>query len=455
MKLLIAAAVVVAMVISALPAQQGPLPPPRPAKPGQEQPGSDRDPVDVLVHLRDEVLRHATRIPNYTCLETVDRDIYQWAGEPPKSCDSILGRRKKAELSVLLKKMRSDRLRLDVLLTSVQEVYSWAGAGKFEDIEIDQLIPEGAMGTGPFATHLLNLFETRNPRFVFDGDASEGGRQLMEFSFTVPLAESHYRIKGHNGWVTTGYSGTLLVDALTSELVKLNVRTDELAPETGQCETDTELKYGKVPLGGIDYLLPLATRQRFIGRDGIEAENQVAFSACHEFRGESTLLVEDHGEGKPKTRPAAPPEPLKLPLGLPISIEILAEIHAAEAAAGDMFEARLKKPILDQRQKLLVAAGARIDGRLMRVELRHANPEYTVAMRLETIEIDGVKHPLSVTPNRRTRDLRTTTKGGLRDRGIEIELPLPSETHYGVYHFSGVNAVIPRGFETQWTTATP
>ena len=94
--------------------------------------------------------------------------------------------------------------------------------------------------------------------------------------------------------IITGYTGTLLVDPRTGGRVRCNVRTEELPPSTGTCETDTSLEYGLVALGGNDYLLPAKTVQTFVGRDGSEDENRIAFASCREYRAASTLTF---GEG--------------------------------------------------------------------------------------------------------------------------------------------------------------
>src|SRR5262249_49272092 len=140
----------------------------------------DDDPIDVLVKVRDKVMAHAERIPNHTCIETIVRDWYpQAVTTPPRSCDDVLGRRKRAGAGSLVKLTTTDRLRLDVTIAGGAEIYSWAGAGKFEDKEIDELVPPGAIGTGPFAATLLGIFEVRDPKFAFEGDISESGRRLM------------------------------------------------------------------------------------------------------------------------------------------------------------------------------------------------------------------------------------------------------------------------------------
>jgi hypothetical protein len=44
---------------------------------------------------------------------------------------------------------------------------------------------------------------------------------------------------------------------------------------------------------------------------------------------------------------------------------------------------------------------------------------------------------------------------GLRQRGMEIELPPASDARYGVYHFKGEHVALDTGFRTEWTTARP
>jgi hypothetical protein len=91
------------------------------------------------------------------------------ASPRPKSCDTMLARRKQADFQGRLKLSSTDWLRLDVAYAGGSEIYSWAGASKFEEGELDQLVPEGATGTGPFAAMLLAIFEPRFPKYSFEG----------------------------------------------------------------------------------------------------------------------------------------------------------------------------------------------------------------------------------------------------------------------------------------------
>jgi hypothetical protein len=239
---------------------------------------ADDDPAGVLIRLRDQVLAHAQQIPNHTCVESVRRDQYERVGGPtPRSCDALLARRKLPGFSSSLRLATTDRLRLDVLLSTDRELYSWAGAKKFEEGEIDELVTQGAFATGPFASMLLSVLASRDARFIFEGDTSLRGRRLLEYSYNVSVDHSRYRIKAQNGWVVTGHTGTILADPETAELVRLSSRTEELPPETRSCESDSELEYSTVRLGNNDYLLPKMTRQRFIMRDGSEGRTPSHF----------------------------------------------------------------------------------------------------------------------------------------------------------------------------------
>jgi len=412
---------------------------------------ADDDPVAVLMRVRDRVMAHAERIPNHTCVETIARDVYkQVATTPPRSCDDLLARRKRAGAGTLVKLDTTDRLRLDVAVADGREIYSWAGAGKFEEKELDELVPPGAVGTGPFAATLLGIFETRDPNFAFNGETTLDGRRLMEYSFAVSQEDSHSRVKAGKVWLIAGYTGTLLVDPGTAELVQLTVRTEELPRATNLCEVDSTMEYGMVQLGGEEYLLPKLTRERFIEQDASEAENTVTFANCREFRGESTVHFGEHPAVPEGTREAGSATPFAA--GLPVTIEMTSTL-ADGAAAGDRIKGKLAEPIVDAQKKILAPAGAAVLGRLMRVETLHGKPgETTIVLRWETLERNGVKMPFSLTPNRRIGNQAIPGTGELQRRATQFVLPRPGEEGYAAFKFSGEHLVVQSPLRTQWIT---
>jgi hypothetical protein len=420
---------------------------------------SEQDPIGVLAKLRDRVLKNGLTIPNHTCVETVQRSRYNHTGEPLKSCDTILAARRQSG-DARLRLATTDRLRLDVALSTEREIYSWAGAGKFEEGDIDELVPQGAIGTGPFASMLLSVFIGRPPRFTFEGDTTIKSQVVYEYSFRVPRAESHFRFKAHQQWMITGYGGSLFVDPQTSDLIRLIVRTEELPPETETCEVDTTLDYGRVQLSSGTFFLPSSTNQRFVGRDGEESENVYTFSSCRDFQAFSSVDFGGHTDesSAPMNRLTAS---TPWPAALPVTIELVDPIDTATAAAGDGIRGRIVRPVRDPKGAIVMPQGAAVTGRLMRVEVRHPSPQVTIALRWETLELDFHAVPLQLTPNRELKRGPGIQLGGiaslanLKRRGTQFELPLPGEEHYGVYHFPGTHYVIESGLPTEWVTTKP
>jgi hypothetical protein len=417
---------------------------------------ADDDPVELLMRVRDRVLVHASRIPNYTCVESIVRDWYdQVATSPPRSCDALPGRRKRASKGTLVRLATTDRLRLDVGIADVREVYSWAGAGHFEEKEIDEFVPPGAIGTGAFAATLLGIFQASDPKFFYDGDTTLNSRRVLQYSFTMPEDQSHTRVKAGDHWLISGYTGTFLVNPETADLLQLNVRTEELPRETNLCEVDSTLEYSMVRLDGADYILPSLTRERYINQSGSEAENAITFSSCREFRGESTVTFggDPHGATSSEARPALAPS---FPVGLTVAVELTSIIDSDKSAGGDPIEGRLAEPILDAAKKTLAPAGAAVEGRLMRVEKRYGNPsEVSIALRWENLQVDGSKVPLWLTPDSRTESRKIAAPGELRQRPVPIQLRRPGEGRYASFQFSGEHVVVSSGLRSQWLTIEP
>ncbi|MCU1236411.1 MAG: hypothetical protein JWP63_4378 [Candidatus Solibacter sp.] len=428
----------------------------KPAEPaGTMEITGDEDPVEVLTRVRDRVTAHGERIPIHTCVETIQRDTYEsTAGHANASCDALLGFRKQRDFFQRLTLDSTDWLRLDVAYSLGKEIYSWAGARTFEEGDLDELVPEGAIGTGAFTSMVLSAFESHRPKYIFEGETKVDGMRLFEYSFTVVKENSRYRVKAQKEWVITGYTGTFLVDPKTAELVRLTVRTEELPPETNTCETDTTLEYGEVQLSGNPYLLPKAARQRFIGRDGFEVENTMGFAACRDFQAESK--IEFDAVSAAEARQTSALSPLEFPADLPVTVELTTTVRFGTAAAGDRIEGRLAQPIVDANKKILAPAGTRVQGRLMRVEMQHVpRQERIIALRWETLRIGTASAPLSLVPNLRTGERQPTVRDGLRRRGTVIVLPLPSEMKYAVIRLPGSSMALESGSQSEWLTGKP
>jgi hypothetical protein len=94
----------------------------------------------------------------------------------------------------------------------------------------------------------------------------------------------------------------------------------------------------------------------------------------------------------------------------------------------------------------------------MRVQRYFTKPaRATVVIKLETLEVNGARLPFPVLPSPVKPKVEWTQKAagqGWEYRGVSLgELPVPGESKYGVFLFSGNAIIVPKGYLTQWLTA--
>ena len=309
------------------------------------------DPSDLLLQVREKVLRTVDRLPRYMCTQTIDRSQY----EPDrhifvKDCEELeLSRGTRWNLL----RTTSDRLRLDVGVAARREIYSWVGENQFGNRSLFEIVNEGSVSSGNFQGFLELVFRSDNADFSFAGETSDAGRKLMEYRYRVPLETSHYFFRSAGRSITTAYEGSVLADPETAELVRLTVRTSHMPSETGACEAATTMNYNRFRLNGSDFLLPSETLLHIKNLNGVETENRTVSAGCHEFRGESTLTFD-----APPVAPAPKAEAARgettIPAGLGFGLALAEDIRIATAAAGEAVKAVLTTALRDESKKVLL-----------------------------------------------------------------------------------------------------
>jgi len=412
---------------------------------------AEHDPIEVLKRVTAKVVAAGKVIPNYTCVETVNRDFYRPApANRPRACPVLLEQRQHPTKDPGLRLLSTDRLRLDVAMVQRGEIFSWVGASKFDDADVGHLVREGPIGSGAFGAFLSVVFQQDQAQFAFEKNTVADGRSLLEYSFQVRREDSHYKIKTKDDlWIYTAYGGRFLVDPETEDVVRMSVQTAELPPATNQCMLETDMDFGIAQIGDAPVLLPTHARQRFVYQDGEETENTTTFANCREYRGESTITFEgEPAAAAPGKAGSAPARPASVPAGLPFTLELTAPIPAGTAAAGDSFFCRLVSPLRDGKQKVLARAGSVVEGRLLRVQTYHLSPaEVIVVLKPESLEIGGSKVPLTAVRDY-TREVVAARSRARRSAPILI--PRPGEEHAGLFRFSGTDVVIRKGLRSDW-----
>jgi hypothetical protein len=181
-------------------------------------------------------------------------------------------------------------------------------------------------------------------------------------------------------------------------MVHLTVRTAELPESNPACQAISDVEYGRTTIHDLAVLIPRETRLRTIDREGSETLSLTAYEKCREYASKSRMLL----EAPPGDAATAAPQaklPSALSPGLRFECRIVTPIDSDTAAAGDPIEAVLRSPIHDKKNGVLVPAGVRIHGRLMRFEHRSgAFESFRVLVDLDSIEVNGKAVPLRAVP---------------------------------------------------------
>ena len=411
------------------------------------------DPAEVLTRAIQKAIDRSRATPNYTCVETVTRVYFQpVAAALPRDCAVLLEQRRRPTPDIILRPYATDRLRLDVTMSSRGEIFSWLGASRFEDHDIDHIVRNGPMGTGSFGGFLATIFTSDAKRFTFERIVTVNGRTVMEYSFQVAQPDSHYKVKLNADWTYVPYSGSFQVDPESGDVQSMTITTGASPPATGMCRSTTTLDFVRVRIGDEQFMLPGHARQRFVYPTVEETENTTAFTNCREFRGESTVSFSPEEPAVPgATKRASTAAEAAIPRGLPFTLELSAPIPTDTAAAGDPFTAKLSDALRDDRNKLLAPKGSLVGGRLLRVQIFARPAESLVVLQPEYIQTRNGRLALSA-----VRDWTYVIAQQRRGRrGVQILMPLPGEDNSGVFRFPGEHIVVPAKFRSDWKTAPP
>ncbi len=424
------------------------------------------DPKDLLLRVSQKAMDTVNRLPKYVCTLTIDRAEYKSDSLiPTHACDNLAAEQRAGRLKRRL--FASDRLRLDVAIGvshekfgTSNEMYSWVGDNRFDDRGLFDLVRQGAISTGTFSTLLVSIFGEERASFSYHGDLTVDGRALAEFRFRIPLEKSNYLYlfgKDRSQHVRAPVEGTFLVDSKTFDLVRLTVR-HVLPPEADACETSQTLDYGRVRLGGGDFLLATEARLDILSLAD-QMENHMAYSACHEFTGQSTLTFEPppepSGSVSDKGAPVIPA--FAVPPGLAVKLAFTEPIDTAAAAAGDPIRAKLAAAIRSRSNEVLVPQGAIVSCRIVKAEhLYGQNRSFALAVKLESVVLGGISRPIAATPDSGAR--RFTKGTGRLTQRIDLGLlNTKQDRETSVFEFPGAapNYVIKSGMVSNWLTLGP
>lgn len=294
----------------------------------------------LLARIRYQMTENLRRLPNYTCLETVERT-----------------RRPKGGRAQVV-----DTLRLEVALVEGKEMFAWPGAKRFEDRDLRELVTTGTFGNGNFAIHARIVFESPVPTFVYRGREPLGNSAAERWDFRVARAVSGYTLRVNQRAGIVGYHGSFWADPETLDVRRLEVFADDIPKELGAESSTDRIDYARLPIGGEAFLLPVESVLGMTMPEG-EYHNFVRFTHCRQYTGESRLrFTEEIREDPPEARILE----VSLPRRELLTLALNEEVPLAGLAVGDTLTATLRYEVKRKRD-VLVPKGAVARGRILRI----------------------------------------------------------------------------------------
>lgn len=347
--------------------------------------GTTHQQAILLNRVRAHMQSALSTLPNYTCLETIER----------------VHRRPKSKRFDLV-----DTVRLEVALVNGKELFSWPGEKKFDDREISEIVKGGAIGNGSFALHAKSIFQSNSARFDFIGERIREGRRTLRWDYDVAQFQSGYTLRVGERKGVVGYRGSFWVDEKSLDLIRLEVEATGIPPFLEILETKDFVEYERMKIGQEEYLLPKLAELRMHGLDDSESVNRTRFTGCRQYTGESTLIFTDPAE---TTVEQKTPEPLIVPAGMSFESELATPIASGESAIGDPVTLRVTKDrkrdgavvlpkdtLLHGRITLLRRQNTDRAGYVLGLdftEAEHGNRTGPIRLRLERVAVNDVSLP--------------------------------------------------------------
>jgi hypothetical protein len=379
--------------------------------------------VLMLARVRAHMSSVLARLPNYTCLQTIER-----TGRIPG---------KRTELI--------DLVRLEVALVNGRELFAWPGSRNFEDGEITDMVKGGAIGNGNFALHAKSVFQGNTPRFTFAGERlREDGRNTLRWDFVVPQLLSGYTLKQGEQQAIVGYHGSFWVDPTSLDLVRLEVYADDIPPNLKIASAEDSVEYHRVQLGEGAFLLPSKSELSMKDLSGAESQNRTTFTGCRQYSGESTISFDDPSDA---AKPAQEERTLHLPAGVRLELALETPVADGQTAVGDPVTAILKRPV-KLGSGLVAPKGALVHGRMTHLRRQQTSrPGWAIGMTFFEMEWPGTHAQLRAS----LEDLPTVSM--LASTNAEYRMLLRQIAYQeGLFLLPGYRLTVPRGFLMIWRT---
>lgn len=226
---------------------------------------------DQLAGFKGKVRQDMTSVPNYTCLETINRT----RRAPP-----------------LREFLPIDTVRLQVSSVAGKEMFARAGAASFSDEDITSLVPGGLIGSGMFASLARSLFVKGKGTLTHKGKENLAGHASVRYDFRLTREESGFKVQVYNNLQPLAFKGSFWFDPVSFDLLRLEAHADALPVDLNVEDASIRTPYARTHIGNSDALLPKRSELTVTYLAGVTERDVIVFSDCHEYGSESKIIFD-------------------------------------------------------------------------------------------------------------------------------------------------------------------
>jgi len=412
----------------------------------------------ALLRAKEKVLASLDAIPNYTCLQTIER--VQLKGEPGRQPDGS-----PLPLDALLERAEtSETVRVEVGFVDSKELYSWPGEGSFEEKPLPEMVGFGFISSGTFATALRNAFLGSTELFRAAGEENLNGRRAIRYNYLARGAGRGVLLGDGDGYTRVPYSGALWIDAATFDVLRLRIQADALSSLPDISEIWGQLDYVASSIGNGAFLVPQSAHMLVGFANEVQKHNRSVFSACRLFGVSSELSFDD---GPAAITPAnARTEKLELPADAILRVKFGTGIDSEKSSVGDKIEGQLERAVKKGGQAI-VPKGAIVTGRIRRLERFRKPARHVLGLEITELRFENRVARIQATL-RQVSPIPGQTSGGPRNfdpaAGMITQFPHgqdqtriftdPNIPGVGMFPINAGKFKIRPGWKTVWKVET-
>ena len=210
---------------------------------------------------------HLAQLPNYTCHEVINRMLWPAGG--------ISG-------------ARQEQVEVEVAFLGRQELFAKPGEGSFTEKSIAKLVPPGTIPAAPLERTPAICFLGDAASFHYAGICKKDGHKAYRYDFEVPEDKSVFWVQHDKEQGIVGYEGAIWADFETLDLVRIEIKADQITPRLRVRSVTEKMRYSIVKMKDSEFLLPYRSELEVSDSTGNFSTNAVELRQCKEYRGNSS-----------------------------------------------------------------------------------------------------------------------------------------------------------------------